>query len=59
MVHVSRQGGPFLSPIFALVGAIFLYRQRCLARPHHRIPVPVYAAIIVIFVSEPNANERR
>jgi hypothetical protein len=38
----------FLSPTFALVGAIFLYRQHCLARPKHRIPVFVYAAMILI-----------
>jgi hypothetical protein len=38
----------FLSPTFALVGAIFLYRQHCLARPKHRIPVLIYATIILI-----------
>jgi hypothetical protein len=38
----------FLSPTFALVGAIFLYRQHCLARPRHRIPALIYAAIILI-----------
>jgi hypothetical protein len=38
----------FLSPIFACVGAIFLYRQHCLARPKHRIPVFVYALLILV-----------
>jgi hypothetical protein len=38
----------FLSSLFALVGAIFLYRQHCLARPKHRIPALIYAAIILI-----------
>jgi hypothetical protein len=38
----------FLSPLFALVGAIFLYRQHCLARPKHQIPALIYAAIILI-----------
>jgi CDP-diglyceride synthetase len=38
----------FLSPAFALAAAIFLYRQHCLARPRHRIPALVYAAIIFI-----------
>jgi hypothetical protein len=38
----------FLSPTFALVGAIFLYRQHCLARPKHRISALIYAAIILI-----------
>jgi hypothetical protein len=38
----------FLSPTFALVGAIFLYRQHCLARPKHRIPALVYVAIILV-----------
>jgi hypothetical protein len=38
----------FLSPTFALVGAIFLYRQHCLARPKHRIPALIYVAIVLI-----------
>lgn len=38
----------FLSPTFALFGAIFLYRLHCLARPKHRIPVIVYVAITLI-----------
>ena len=38
----------FLSPLFALVGTIFLYRQHCLARPKRQIPALVYAAIILI-----------
>jgi hypothetical protein len=38
----------FLSPIFALLGAIFLYRQHCLARPKHRIPALIYVAIILM-----------
>jgi hypothetical protein len=37
-----------LSPTFALVGAIFLYGQHCKARPRHRIPALVYAAIILV-----------
>jgi hypothetical protein len=37
-----------LSPIFAFVGAIFLYRQHCLARPKHRIPALIYTAIVLI-----------
>lgn len=37
----------FLSPIFACVGVIFLYRQHCLARPKHTIPVFVYALMIL------------
>jgi hypothetical protein len=38
----------FLSPTFALVGAVFLYRQHCLARPKHTIPGVAYAAIILV-----------
>jgi hypothetical protein len=38
----------FLSPIFVLPGAFFLYRQHCLARPRHRIPALAYAAIIFV-----------
>jgi len=38
----------FLSPIFALVGAVFLYRQHSLARPKHKIPWLVYAAILLV-----------
>jgi hypothetical protein len=38
----------FWSPAVALVGAIFLYRQHCKARPHHSIPPLVYAAIILV-----------
>jgi hypothetical protein len=38
----------FWSPAVALVGAIFLYRQHCKARPRHRIPALVYAAIILV-----------
>jgi hypothetical protein len=37
-----------MSPTFAMVGSIFLYRQHCLARPRHRIPGIVYAVIILI-----------
>jgi hypothetical protein len=38
----------FLSPFFACVGAIFLYRQHRRARPTHRIPVVVYALLMLI-----------
>jgi hypothetical protein len=38
----------FMSPTFAMVGAIFLYRQHCLARPRHTIPGFVYAVLILI-----------
>jgi hypothetical protein len=38
----------FWSPVLALVGTIFLYRQHCKARPTHRIPARVYAAIILV-----------
>ena len=38
----------FLSPIFAFIGAIFLYRRHRLSRPEHRIPALVYAAIMAV-----------
>jgi CDP-diglyceride synthetase len=38
----------YWSPVLALVGAIFLYQQHCKARPTHRIPALVYAAIILV-----------
>src|SRR6266852_3914212 len=38
----------FNSPLFAMVAAIFLYRQHCLLRPKHRIPGFVYTAIILV-----------
>jgi hypothetical protein len=37
----------YWSPVLALVGSIFLYRQHCKARPTHTIPVLGYAAIIL------------
>ena len=38
----------FLSPLFAIVPAIYLYGQHCAARPKHRIPALVYAVILLV-----------
>ena len=38
----------YWSPVLALVGVFFLYRLHCKARPRHKIPAFVYAAIILV-----------
>jgi hypothetical protein len=38
----------FLSPLIAIVPAVFLYGQHCAARPKHRIPALVYALILLV-----------
>ena len=38
----------FLSPLIAIVPAVFLYGQHCTARPTHRIPALAYAFILLV-----------